>query len=277
MHGYFSEGGLTDRPFVYEVTTLAPNPGFYNMLVTARQPTSPSTNQTGDFYPVADAELPLGPVCFSALVSFRPTSPSELSGQEPSAQSRFAEVLRSRAPSAWDPAPSIDILGLLKFLPRDFVGIFPTVEMRKVDMEAYNEGRPMHERRDLILYRLLAPLPTDDPNAHILVHAYAADRNGLLMTANHAGIGYNFGRAVSLSYSFVVHVNPEEAVMKYSESESEDVGQWWLQEMCVPRVGADRGIIMCKIWSPKGVHVATEYQDGIVRPARHPKDAKEKL
>ena len=268
---------MTDRPYIYEVTTIAANPGFYNMLVTARQPKGPSTNEAGDFYPLADAELPLGPVCFNALVSFRPTSPSMLSGQEPSAQSRFESVLGSRAPCAWDPAPSVDIPALQDALPRVFPTSFPALDMRKVDMSAYNEGRPMHERRELIFYRLLAPLPANDPNAHILVHAYAADRNGLLMTANHAGIGYNFGRAVSLSYSFVVHVNAADAVMKYGDAEAADAGQWWLQEACFPRVDVDRGIIMCKMWSPEGVHVATEYQDGIVRPARQPEGTKGKL
>ena len=65
--------------------------------------------------------------------------------------------------------------------------------------------------------------------------------------------------------------------MRYGEAEDADVGQWWLQEACFPRVDADRGIIMCKIWSPEGVHVATEYQDGILRPARRSEVAKGKL
>jgi hypothetical protein len=141
------------------------------------------------------------------------------------------------------------------------VGSFPIVDMRKVDASAYNAGRPLHERRELILYRLLAPLPAEgsDANAHVLVHAFEADRNGLLMLGNHLGFGWKFGRAASLSYSFVVHVNVEEAVMHYEDP------RWWVQEVCFPRAAAGRGIIMSKIWSPDGVHVATEYQDGLCR------------
>ncbi|KAI1780184.1 Thioesterase/thiol ester dehydrase-isomerase [Hypoxylon cercidicola] len=271
IHGYFSEAGLVDRPFVYQVSTVAPNPGFHNLLVTARQPLSTSTNEAGDYFPLADAELPLGPVCFNALVSFRPTVPSQHAAQELPPQRRFADVLNSRPPSEWDYAPHVDIAKTVEAYPMQSAGTFPVVDMRKVDLSAFNEGKSLHERRELVLYRLLAPLPADEPDAHILTHAYEADRNGLLMVGNHVGFGHDFGRAVSLSYSFVVHVNPEDAVMSHGEDE------WWIQEACFPRVEAGRGIIMSKIWSPKGVHVATEYQDGIIQRQWRPGERQGKL
>jgi acyl-CoA thioesterase len=142
----------------------------------------------------------------------------------------------------------------------DIVGSFPAVEMRKVDMRAYNADKPLWEKRELILYRLLRPLPSDgtdgwDANAHVCVHAYAVDRNGLTMLCNLAGIGDRFGRAASLSYSLVVHVNVAEAVMEGNG--------WWVQEAGFPRAGAGRGMIVSRVWSPGGVHVATEYQDGL--------------
>ncbi|KAI0867241.1 Thioesterase/thiol ester dehydrase-isomerase [Hypoxylon argillaceum] len=278
IHGFFSEGGADDRPFIYRVTNLASNAMFPNFLVTASQPTSPSTNPEGDHYLRADADLPLGPVRFSAIVSFRPSGFSQVHAQELAPQVRFAEILSSRRPIEWDPAPITDVNGILAAIPgaRQAVGLFPGLEMRKVDMRAYNANRPLHERRDLVLYRLLAPLPAtysangageggecaiDGPDAHICAHAYAADRNGLLMIGNHVGFGRDFARAASLSYSLVVHVNAEDAVMAYAE----DDRQWWVQEHCFPRVEAGRGIVHCKIWSPEGVHVATEYQDGIIR------------
>ncbi|KAI0444288.1 thioesterase-like superfamily-domain-containing protein [Xylaria telfairii] len=279
IHGFFSEGGRSDRPFIYEVKNIASNASFPNLLVTARQPASPSTSPEGDHYPKADADLPLGPVCFSAMVSFRPSSISQFEVQEPSLQERFADILNSRPPMEWDPAPISDIAAALDGIPgaRQAVGLFPGIDMRKVDMRAYNKDRPFHERRELILYRLIAPLPTtasegssrdgegrcaiDGQNTHICAHAHAADRNGLLMIGDHAGFGNDFARAASLSYSFVVHVNAEEAAMMYSEGDD----QWWAQETCFPRVQAGRGIVHSKIWSPRGVHVASMYQDGIIR------------
>ncbi|KAI1437933.1 Thioesterase/thiol ester dehydrase-isomerase [Xylaria sp. CBS 124048] len=288
IHGFFSEAGHHDRPFVYEVTNLASNPSFPNILVTARQPTSPSRHPRGDHYLEADGDMPLGPVCFSAIVTFRPSGISQFNCQESSPQVRYARILRSRRPMEWDPAPIADIEGLLAAVPgsKQAVGLFPGLEMRKVDMRAYNANRPMHERRELILYRLLAPLPVKEtplpragveveisgPDAHICAHAFGADRNGLLMVGNHAGFGREFARAASLSYSFVVHVNAEDAVMKYCEDDEDDE-QWWIQETSFPRVQVGRGIVHSKIWSPRGQHVATEYQDGIVR--RLPRDGDE--
>ncbi|ETS79771.1 hypothetical protein PFICI_09624 [Pestalotiopsis fici W106-1] len=272
IHGYFSEAGLSDRPFIYEVTVIAENRSFHNFLVKVRQPTRPSVGAEGDHFPLEDSEQTLGPVCFSALVSFRPATASQVKVQSPSAQTRYAEILSLRPTWAWDPAPLVDIAGIIAALETSkLVGTFPIVDMRKVDMTAFNEGKPLHERRELLLYRLLAPLPDADPDAHILAHAFEADRNGLLMIGNHVGLGFSYGRAASLSYSFVVHVNPSDAVMKFGEDE------WWIQEAIFPRVEAGRGIIMSKIWSPGGIHVATEYQDGIIQRQFRPGERQGKL
>lgn len=293
------------------MTDLASNASFPSFLVTARQPTTPSTtittnyeiqrkNQQGptkpNYYPATEADKPLGPVCFSAMVSFRPAGISQLDAQPEAPQTRFAAILGSRRPDEWDPAPIVDIASILDAIPgsRRAIGLFPGVEMRKVDMRAYNDGRPFHERRELLLYRLIAPLPSTvtassdvssdgsgsgngkceiaGPDAHIAAHAFAADRNGLLMVGDNAGWGYEFSRAASLSYSFVVHVNAEDAVMAYGETD-----QWWVQETSFPRVRDGRGIVYSKIWNPQGVHVATEYQDGLVRRTPRPTDDRGKL
>jgi len=76
------------------------------------------------------------------------------------------------------------------------------------------------------------------------------------MLANHLGFEVA-GRIATLSNSYVVHCNVNEAVMEYGED------QWWIQEWNFPRAGAGRGLHVSKIWSPKGVHVATAYQDGL--------------
>ncbi|KAF3025991.1 hypothetical protein E8E14_015047 [Neopestalotiopsis sp. 37M] len=272
IHGYFSEAGLSDRPFIYEVTAIAENRSFHNFLVTVRQPTGPSVSPVGDHFPLEDSEQTLGPVCFSALVSFRPATVSQIKVQSPSAQTRYADILSLRPPWAWDPAPLVDIDGIVAALGTSrMVGKFPVVDMRKVDMTAFNEGKPLHERRELLLYRLLAPLPDTDPDVHILAHAFEADRNGLLMVGNHIGFGFNYGRAASLSYSFVVHVNGSDAIMQFGEDE------WWIQEAIFPRVEAGRAIIMSNIWSPRGLHVATEYQDGIIQRQLEPNEKRGKL
>lgn len=365
------------------------NLAFANFSVTARQPQQPTSSPSGDHYPLSDAvNSPMGPICFTALVSFRPASSSQVVTQEDPPQHRFAHILDSRPPHKWDPAPLVDIDRVVAMLPpgkKRGAGTFPCVDMKKVDMSDYNRGRPLHERRELILYRrILSPaeqekkrkqeqernkkggkqVEMEDPDAHILTHAFEADRNGLLMCGNHVGFGSSLARAATLSYSFVVHVSPEEAIMrsqqpkqrrpeederyqhqhqlelqqqhqdkmrelheherqrrssstsypptlslpfspsagpskhsshdhdpngrsehhgrnviqhfkheddKYDDKdqeEDEEAGnrdEWWIQEATFPRVEANRCVVLSKIWSPQGKHVATEYQDGIIQ------------
>lgn len=177
--------------------------------------------------------------------------------QGPPAQETHAEVLSSRPGSAWPRCPSVDIDWLISLFPDPGLGTFPIVDMRKVDMDARNAARPPQERKELLLYRLLAPLPDTDPNQHILAHAFAADRNGLLMLCRAFGFGWSLGAAATLSWSFYVHVDPREAVMEGDE--------WWVLEDSFERGAAGRGFIVGRIYSPRGVHVATAVQDGIAR------------
>ncbi|KAK4131541.1 Thioesterase/thiol ester dehydrase-isomerase [Trichocladium antarcticum] len=274
IHGYFTRVGLIDRPFLYAVNPLTASRNFSTLSVTASQPTQPSTaaNPLHDRFPLADAALPLHPPAFAAICSFKSAEPDSVgvSTQEDPPQQRFADILSSRPPEDWAPAPPIDITALVELVGADQEGRFPVAVMRKVDMSGFNDGKPVHERRELLLYKLRAPAPpTDadgldcaggawDANAHVAAHAFVADRNGLLMVGNHVGFGWSLGRAASLSYSFVMHVNAKDAVMR-------DEDGWWVQEAWFPRTAAGRGIVESKIWSPAGVHVATEYQDGLIQ------------
>lgn len=280
IHGFFTAAGRIDRPFIYTAAPLTVSRSFSTCSVTAYQPLSPTTNPERDHFPASDALLPPGPTCFTAIASFKSPEPHTLDGTisaaEPPPQERFASILSSRPPGQWPPSPPVDIDMLTALAGTDIIGTFPALDMKKVDMAAHNAGRPLHEQRELILYRLLEPLPSDggadgwwDANAHVCAHAYAVDRNGLLMLGNLLGIGDRFGRAASLSYSLVVHVNAAEAVMEGDG--------WWVQECCFPRAGAGRGVIMSKIWSPGGVHVMTEYQDGLCRAYEEKKRPGEKL
>ncbi|SPQ26275.1 10fbc22b-a390-49e8-a39a-079818295fe4 [Thermothielavioides terrestris] len=263
IHGYFTRAGIPTRPFIYRVTPLTSSRTFSTLSVTAHQPSQPSTSPHGDdHFPAADASLPASSPAFTAICSLKLPEPDSagVSAQEEPPQRRFAAILASRPPDAWPPAPPLDIDGVVDFVGPDQPGRFPVAVMRKVDMRAYNAGRPVHARRELLLYKLLLPpsAPSSEANLHVAAHAYVADRNGLLMAANHLGLGRSLGRAASLSYSFVMHVAAREAVLRERDG-------WWIQEASFPRAAAGRGIVESKIWSPRGVHVATEYQDGLIQ------------
>ncbi|RKL04084.1 hypothetical protein BFJ68_g11269 [Fusarium oxysporum] len=220
-------------------------------------PTQPSSNLSGPF-PDSDSEAPLGSPCLTSIVTFkRPVSSSdEVQGIPP--QKRFKDILSSRKPDQWNPCPQADVDALKAKFPNEGHGAFPILDMYKVDMSDFNKSKAIPDRRELIYYRLLKPLPKEDTNAHILCHAFEADRNSLFMLGNHLGYGHDLGIAASLSYSFYVHVNADEAVMEGDG--------WWMQEVSWPRFSAGRGAMESLIWSPQGKHVATGYQDGIVLP-----------
>jgi acyl-CoA thioesterase len=177
-----------------------------------------------------------------------------------SPQVRFAAILQSRAPDEWEACPQADIDLVRETFPMKGHGSFPILDMYKVDMTGYNAGKAIPDRRQLMLYRLHKPVPEQDVNAHILCHAYESDRNGLIMLGNHLGWGYNLGPTATLSYSFFVHVNGDEAVMRGDG--------WWIQEMWWPRVSAGRCMQETRLWSPEGKHVASGYQDGMVLPVK---------
>lgn len=177
--------------------------------------------------------------------------------QAPSAQDTHADILFSRPGDAWPPCPSVDIEWIKPLFPEPGVGSFPMLDMRKVDMSAHNARRPPHERKELLLYRLLSPLPATEPSQHVLAHTFAADRNGLLMMINTFEYGWHLNTAATLSWSFYVHVDPADAVMEGDG--------WWVLEDSFERAGAGRGFIVGRMYRPDGLHVATAVQDGIAR------------
>ncbi|GAO17079.1 hypothetical protein UVI_02003510 [Ustilaginoidea virens] len=267
IQGVFAIPGFGDRPFVFDVSNLVSARTFFGRQVNVRQPKQPSSNPAGPF-PRSDAELPLNDVCFSCITTLkRPTQGPDDVQSSDSAQERYADILSQRAPDEWEAAPQSDIDAITALFPGAGHGAFPMLDMYKVDMSTYNQDKEIPDRRQLMLYRPLKPIPQDDVNGHIACHAFEADRNGLIMLGNLLGYGFNMGMAASLSYSFYVHTNADEAVM--------DGEGWWIQEINWPRVSAGRCMMESKIWSPRGKHVASAYQDGMLVPAREPMQVKQ--
>ena len=258
IQGTFTNPGLVERPFVFDISPIQTGRSFMTRIINARQPQQPSETPDGPF-PLSDADTPLGDICFTCITTFKRgrSSPDDIQASI-SGQQLYSDILSKRAPNEWDPCPQIDLDIVREAFPIEGHGSFPILDMYKVDMAEFNEGKGLAERRELILYRPYQHIPKNDPNGHIVAHAFGADRNGLLMLSNQVGYGYRFGKAASLSYSFYVHVNAEEAVM-------DDEG-WWLWEVQYPRVNAGRCMMLSRIWSPEGKHVASGYQDGLALP-----------
>jgi acyl-CoA thioesterase len=267
IQGVFTNPGRVDRPFIYEVSKIATGRTFSTRLVNVRQPTEPSENPDGPFN-IEEADRPLADICFTCLTTFKRHSDGGADVQSlPSPQERYADILSQRQPDKWPPAPQVDLDIVRSIYTDEDHGTFPMFDMYKVDMTDYNKDKPVTERRELIYYRPSHLIDQDDVNAHIVCHGAESDRNGFLMLANYLGYGFGLSAVASLSYSFYIHVNPEEAVM--------DGKGWWIQEIEWPRAAANRGMMETRTWSPKGKHVASGYQDGLVVPSGNgPKDVK---
>lgn len=260
IQGVFTMASMIDRPFIHEVTPVQTGRSFATRMVTSRQPKEASSNPKGPF-PLSDGQLPLDDICYTSFTTFKrsTTSPANTQATE-SPQQRYRNILSTRAPDEWSHCPQVDIDLVREMFADEGPGGFPMLDMRKVEMMDFNKDRPISERRELLYYRPLKPIPKDDLNGHIALHAYAADRNGLIMLGNHLGFGHCHGRASTLSYSFYMHTNAEGAVM--------DDNKWWIAEIQWPRASAGRGMMECRIWNPDGKHIASSYQDGIIEPIR---------
>jgi acyl-CoA thioesterase len=141
--------------------------------------------------------------------------------------------------------------------------------MRKVDMSAYNKSKPPTDYRQLMYYQPLGSIPLADYNLHACAHLYASDRNSLWLVSNVLGFGDAVGTMGNLSHSVVFHVNGEDLVMRE--------GEWWCQESWTPRSSGGRGIHESRIWGPSGAHIASSWQDGLVRRAENDRGEEQRI
>lgn len=147
-----------------------------------------------------------------------------------------------------------------------------------------------------------APFPPRDSNAsvtreanlHACAHLYASDRNSLFIVPNHLNRGREFTRMASLSHSVIFHVGIRDLVMPpeprihhpnadrtlrddeklslcsldgYEECDRDADGRkWFVQEAWMTRATGGRGLHTSRLWDyERGVHVATTFQDGLIR------------
>lgn len=136
---------------------------------------------------------------------------------------------------------------------------------------------------------------TREANLHACAHLYASDRNSLFIIPNHLSRGRDFTRMASLSHSVIFHVGIRDLIMPpepridhpdadrtlwgddeklslcaldgYEEDgRDKDGRKWFVQEAWVTRASGGRGLHTSRLWDyERGVHVATTFQDGLVR------------
>jgi hypothetical protein len=155
---------------------------------------------------------------------------------------------------------------------------FPGLEIRKVDMRPYNTPLNPSSYRQLSYYSVLGQIPPRATNLHACAHLYASDRNSLFLISNALGFPNHVAKMGSLSHSVVFHV-PSTGLLIHPVGENpsngggadgdddDDDAKWFCQEAWTPQSGGGRGMHESRIWAADGTHVASTWQDGLLRRA----------
>lgn len=133
---------------------------------------------------------------------------------------------------------------------------------------------------------------TREANMHACAHLYASDRNSLFIVPNHLDRPRDYTRMASLSHSVVFHVGirdlimPPEPRINHSNADptlwenepllvcniegydrgDQDGRKWFVQEAHLTRATGGRALHTSRMWDyDTGVHIATTFQDGLIR------------
>ncbi|GAB7339204.1 hypothetical protein MBLNU457_5863t1 [Dothideomycetes sp. NU457] len=242
--GFFILAGLTNVPFVYNVQTIRDGRSYCTRIVNVTQAEGKG-------------------ICFTCTCSFKTPEDSPLDAQERiSLWDTYDVALKGTKPEDWEEAPGMDVPWYWKRrLETGENDAFPGLDSRKVDMTAYNEALEPFDKRQLYFYRLIGSLPADDPNLHACAHLYASDRNSLFIVMNNLNVGHRFTHAASLSHTVVFHSAANDVLMMGGEGER----LWFCKEDWTTRAAGGRGIHQSRIVGPGGEHVASSWQEGVVR------------
>lgn len=256
--GFFILAGLTNIPFVYNVKNIRDGRSYCTRIVNVTQAEGKG-------------------ICFTCTCSFKIAEDSFLDVQEDvNLWDKYAVVLDGTKPEDWPEAPGMDVKWYWEY--RRETGKndpFPGLDSRKVNMDAYNLERDPFSRRQLLFYRVIGSLPASaDPNLHACAHLYASDRNSLFIVANHLDVGDNFTQMASLSHTVVFHTPPAEYTMQQKSSSGREDRIWFCKEDWTSRAAGGRGIHHSRMIGPDGRHIATSWQEGMVRLGKDKNDQK---
>jgi hypothetical protein len=133
---------------------------------------------------------------------------------------------------------------------------------------------------------------TREANMHACAHLYASDRNSLFIVPNHLDRPRGYSRMASLSHTVIFHVGIKDLTMSAEprinhpkadptlwedqalplcnlegcENGDKDGRKWFVQEAHVTRATGGRALHTSRMWDwGTGVHIATTFQDGLIR------------
>ena len=195
---------------------------------------------------------------------------------------KYRSVLEGKDPETHPAAPSADTLVWLGQPRREgsTAGAWlPGVDIRKVDMKAYNgvvgeggDGK-VGAWRQLAFYRVLVDDgeryedADDELRLHQSAHLYASDRNSLFLIQRAYGYQGRETRMGSLGHTVVFHGGVERLRMLVERGGGRGrERKWFVQEAWTSNAGENRGCHESRLWDwERGEVVATTLQDGMIR------------
>lgn len=271
MTGTFILGGRLDIPYTYVVRHLRDGYMYCTRAVDVRQD---------------------GKIVFSCLCSFKREEGQHTFDHQPSgAQGRFSDTLSGTRPEDQPISPSVDVDWWIESVQEGNITEreFPGLDVRKVDMKAYNQTKEIQEHpekyRQLTQYRLKGSPDGDSSasldqirerelageydNLYACAHMYSSDKNSLLLIPRALGIK-RFADMASLTLMVIVHRRGEALRMiDWDAVRSGDNGEvpmkWFIQEGWTPQSGENRAVHESHLWSPDGKLLATSMQDSMLR------------
>lgn len=243
-----------------------------------------------------------GVICFSCLCSFKrdERGSAPISHQPSPVQERYARILTAKKPHEQPVSPSVDADWWIELVKNGEITEteFPGLDVRKADMQGYNDSAEVKQHpekyRQLSLYSLKG-LPEEQrsgadsisrsemrrreqsaeyDNLYACAHMYASDRNSLLLIPRALG-QKNWVAMASLTIMVVFHEHGDALRMVDWDAVEDEVKadgvvpkKWFIQEGWTPRSGENRGIHESWLWSPDGKLLATSYQDSLLRLSR---------
>jgi len=289
--GHFLLPGRSDTPFTYRVRRIRDGGVYCQRSVDVYQETE-GLAAKDPWRVERNSDTP----CFVVTVSFKreernSTKTVEIGHQNAPAdhiQTTYASVLDGIAIPDHPRSPSADgqwfIEHVLGDKWHDHAETFPGVEIRKVDMKAYNGevveggGGKAGDWRQLCFYRVLQdeidtpqspdatikPDPeTDTLNLAACAHIYASDRNSLFLIQRALGYEMRQASAGSLSHTVILHGSPRYLTLTNA---SDGKAKWFVQEAWTSNSGENRGCHESRLWDfEAGRILATTVQDGMMR------------
>ncbi len=297
MTGFFILPGRMDVPFTYRVRKVRDG-GVYclrSVEVYQRLAEDSSilrTRATEEQIIVEGRETEAEDLtpCFTATVSFKRREDSAkyvaFRYQTPHVSAGhllkpYASVLDGKTPEDHPTAPGADAMWWTQGLDADVwteAGEkFPGVDIRKIDMRAYNAGLGSSDQagvwRQLSFYRLIKADEEDHDgddktstlNLHACAHLYASDRNSLFLITRALGFEDQVVAMSSLSHTVIFHGDP--AGLRMCDEQGQSI--WFLQEAWTENGGLNRGCHESRLWrcdrDGRDEIIATTKQDGMIR------------